>query len=376
MSSVFGVKFMNFVEKGLTNIFKYGIIYVKGSVYRMYYDGTKLLSLKDLSGEQPEIYICTSNRNAGKTTFFSRMCVNQFLKRGEKFAILYRFNYELDECADKFFKDIRTLFFKGYDMTSKRKASGIFHELFLNDKSCGYAISLNSADQLKKYSHLFSDVKRIMFDEFQSETNHYCDNEVAKFISIHTSIARGNGEQVRYVPVFMVGNPVTLLNPYYVDMDICNRLTDQVKFLKGNGFVLEQGFVESASIAQKSSGFNKAFARNQYVAYSAENVYLNDNKTFIEKPEGFPKYSATLKYNGQLYAIKEYWEQGLIYCDDKADVTFPNKITVTTDDHNVNYVMLKRNDIYLSQMRFFFERGCFRFKNLKCKEAVLKALAY
>ena len=132
-----------------------------------YYDGAKLLSMKDINGRTPEIFMCTSNRTAGKTTYFSRMFVNKFLKNGEKFAILYRFNYELDLCADKFFKDIGKLFFSENTMISKRQASGIFHELFIDDVSCGYAITLNSADQLKKYSHLFSDVKRILFDEFR-----------------------------------------------------------------------------------------------------------------------------------------------------------------------------------------------------------------
>ena len=37
-----------------------------------YYDGTKLLSMTDLNGKKPEIFICTSNRTAGKTTYFSR----------------------------------------------------------------------------------------------------------------------------------------------------------------------------------------------------------------------------------------------------------------------------------------------------------------
>ena len=87
-------------------------------------------------------------------------------------------------------------------MSNKRRASGIYHELFLNEKSCGYAVSLNSADQLKKYSHLFSDVSRMLFDEFQSETNHYCSDEIKKLLSIHTSVARGQGEQIRYVPVY------------------------------------------------------------------------------------------------------------------------------------------------------------------------------
>ena len=31
---------------------------------KTYYDGTKLLSLKDINGNTPELYICTSNRSA------------------------------------------------------------------------------------------------------------------------------------------------------------------------------------------------------------------------------------------------------------------------------------------------------------------------
>lgn len=341
-----------------------------------YYDGTKLLSMSDLNGAKPEIYICTSNRSAGKTTYYNRYAVNKFKKNNEKFMLIYRYNYELDDCADKFFKDIQSLFFNGDVMSSKRKASGIFHELFLNEESCGYAISLNSADQLKKYSHLFSDVCRMIFDEFQSETNHYCSDEIRKFISIHTSVARGQGKQARYVPVYMVGNPVSIINPYYVKLDISTRLRDDTKFLKGDGFVLEQGFVESASKAQKNSGFNRAFSKDSYVAYSSQCVYLNDSKAFIDKPNGIGRYLCTIRYKGTDYGVREYAEAGCIYVNDRSDSTFRLKITVTTDDHEINYVMLKRNDIFLSTLRLYFEKGCFRFKDLKCKEAILKALSY
>ena len=341
-----------------------------------YYDGTKLLSILDINGNKPEIYMCTTNRTGGKTTYFGRLCINRFLDKGEKFGLLYRYNYELDDIVDKFYKDLGSLFFPTYTMQSKRRAKGTFQELFLNDKSCGYALSLNNADQIKKYSHLFSDIQRMIFDEFQSETNHYCDNETKKFISIHTSIARGQGKQVRYVPVYMLSNPVSIINPYYVEMGISGRLKDDTKFLRGDGFVLEQGYIESAGIEQKNSGFNRAFSKNSYTAYSSECVYLNDNKAFVEKPAGKSKYLCTLRYKGSDFALREYTESGLIYCDDKADSSFLTKISVTTDDHNINYVMLKRNDFFLSNLRYFFEHGCFRFKDMRCKEAVLSALSY
>ena len=87
-------------------------------------------------------------------------------------------------------------------------------------------------------------------------------------------------------------------------------------------------------------------------------------------------YLCTLKYKGVDYAIREFSENGILYCDDKPDHTFRTKITVTTEDHSINYVMLKRNDFLISNLRFLFERGCFRFKDMRCKEAVLSALSY
>lgn len=343
---------------------------------KQYYDGTKLLSLMDINGNKPEIYMCTTNRTGGKTTYFSRLLVNKYIQNKEKFCLIYRFNYELDNVSEKFFKDINTLFFPEYEMTSKRQASGIFHELFLNEMSCGYAVSLNSADQIKKYSHLFSDVARMLFDEFQSETNHYCNNEIEKLLSIHTSIARGQGKHVRYVPVYMIGNPVSIINPYYVELGISSRLKTDTKFLRGDGFVLEQGYIDTASKAQKESGFNRAFAKNKYSNYASEAVYLNDNLAFVESVSGKSKYICTIKYNDCNYGIREYSEQGILYCDDRPDMSFPTRITTTTADHGINYVMLQRHDMYIANLRLLFEKGCFRFRNLKCKEAVLSALKY
>lgn len=341
-----------------------------------YYDGTKLLSLKDLNGDTPEIFISTANRSAGKTTYFGRLLVNRFIKEGKKFGLLYRWDYELDDVADKFFKDIGSLFFPEHIMTSKRYGK-VFSYLLLDDIVCGYAFALNKADQIKKLSHLFSDVDSILFDEFQSETNHYCPNEVAKFQSIHTSIARGQNKQVRYVPVYMVSNLVSIINPYYVEMNLSNRLNSKTKYLRGVGVVLEQGFNESASTAQKESGFNKAFGESDYLAYAAENVYLNDNQAFIEPPsKASSQYLGTIRYMGTNYGIRAYRELGIIYCDNHPDNTFPLKVSVTTEDHNINYVMLRQNSMFVSSLRFYFENGAFRFKDLKCKEAVLKCISY
>lgn len=345
-----------------------------------FYDGTKLLSLKDINGNSPEIYICTTNRSAGKTTFFGRMLVKRFFEKNQKFCLIYRFNYELDSIADKFYKDISTLFFPNTNMISERRARGIYHDIYLQydnkTVSCGYAISLNSADQIKKYSHLLSDCSSMLFDEFQSETNHYCPNEINKFISIHDSIARGNGKQNRYLPVYMIGNPVSIINPYYISLGISERLKNETKFLRGDGFVLEQGFNQSASTALQNSAFHRAFKNESYSNYATQAVYLNDDTAFIEKPKGKSRYLCTIRYKNVDYGVREYNEIGIIYCDKKPDTTCQNKIAVTTSDHNINYVMLRQNDFFISNLRYFFEHGCFRFYDMQCKEAILKTISY
>ena len=103
---------------------------------------------------------------------------------------------------------------------------------------------------------------------------------------------------------------------------------------------------------------------------------MNDNKAFVERMQGKFRYVATIKYKGTNYSIKEFPEAGVIYCDDKPDMSFPVKIVVTTDDHDINYVMLRNNDVYIQLWRYYFDHGAFRFKDLKCKEAVLQTLSY
>lgn len=341
-----------------------------------FYDGTKLLSLTDLNGLQPELYLTTGNRSIGKTTWFNRYAVKRFKEKHKKFCLVYRWNYELSDCADKFFKDIQRLFFPADVMTEKRRANGIFVELFLNEESCGYCVTLNNADSLKKFSHLLSDVDMMIFDEFQSENNRYCPNEINKLLSIHTSIARGQGQQVRRVPVYMLSNKVSLVNPYFLSLGISDRLKDDTKYLKGDGFVLEQTFMENVADIQLSSGFNKAFKNENYIAYSAMNVYLNDNNAFIEKPTGACKYVATLKNNDRLYSIKYYYETGLYYVDKSVDEDFKTKVAFDAGSHDANFIMMNTSSDYVTMLRNMFERGLVRFKNQECKSAFFEMLKY
>lgn len=342
----------------------------------VFYDGTKLLSLKDIDGKTPEIFICTSNRNAGKTTFFSRLVVKRFKKKKERFILIYRYNYELADCASKFFSDIKNLFFPSDNMVSKLRGKGTYAELYLNDTLCGYAIALNNADQIKKFSHLFNTCTAAVFDEFQSENNNYCANEIQKFISVHTSIARGNNKQVRYFPIYMISNFVSLINPYYTALKISFRLQEDTKFLRGSGWVLESGFNESAAAGIIDSGFGRAFAGNDYMNYASQKIYLNDNYTFIGSPEIAGRYVCGMIYNGKEFHVSEHSTEGIIYVSPGMDKTHSLNIAVTTADHKENYIMLHNKIALIATLRNYFNMGLCRFKDLSCKEAFFALISY
>ena len=270
----------------------------------IYYDGTKLLNLLDLDGMRPAIYICTGNRTAGKTTYFGRYLVNRFLKHGEKFALLYRYDNRLKNCAEKFFKDIQGLFFKDHEMRSEKREDGKFYELFLDNMPCGYVLSINSAETIKENSHYFSDIQRVLLDEYQSLNGRYVEDEIVNFRSIQTSIARGQGKQSRYVQFILLGNAISLLNPYLVAFGLHNRIKKDTKFIKSHGLVMEITLNEAAAKAQEENRFNAAFEDDSYLLFESQNVYLDDNEAFIEKTSGKSRYLGTLTFKGKDFALR------------------------------------------------------------------------
>ena len=349
----------------------------------MFYDGSKLLSLKDINKQQPEIFISTSNRSAGKTTYFGKKLVKDFLKHSKKFILLYRYAYEITGVADKFFSDIRGLFFPNFIMTAEAREKDTFTELFIEEigkedskRPCGYAIALNKADNIKKCSHLLSDASIILFDEFQTESGLYASNEVQKLQSIHTSLARGSGKQVKYLPIIMISNFVSLLNPYYTALHISERLQADTNYLRGVGWVLEQGFNDSASQAQKESAFNRAFGDTSYNKFSAEKFYLNDNKSFVKKMTGRNSYIMTLKYDNEFFGLRLYPDSNILYLSTSADMTSPKKYACRLEDMDEETTLVSTIPLYTQRLRDAFNGGQFRFQNLTCKSALFAVISY
>ena len=147
-------------------------------------------------------------------------------------------------------------------------------------------------------------------------------------------------------------------------------------YLRGDGFVVEQGFYQNVAEQQKQSGFNRAFKNENYLKFAAQNVYLNDNLNLIEKMQGISDYIVTIKKDGKFYGIRRFKDTGLFYVDNRADETYPDKIVPNANEQEEGYMLLGRSNVLMSSLRYAFEKGYVRFRNQECKSVFFNLMKY
>lgn len=339
-----------------------------------FYNGNKLLSLRDAAGRPPELYFCCGNRTAGKTYFFKRWFVRRFLARKEKFVIFVRFLDDIANAAPGFWADIGALEFGKHDMTQRPILHGKAAELLIDKKPCGYVIALNDPERIKRNSALFADAERGFLDEFMSENGKYVPNECVKFNSIRLSIARGGarGVHARRVPVYLCSNNVTLFNPYFDYLRINTVIQNRTRYLRGDGWVLEQTFNTFAADAIRD---NFRTVSSEELEYAAGNEYLLDTNTFVAKMPGAKTCLCRIKYNGKVYGVwgginSCWYVSGKL----KADNT---RLLFALDpaDHDETSVLITRSHEVFKRLKTAYNNGNVRFDSQGAKNAFIAALS-
>lgn len=341
-----------------------------------YYDGYKLLHKKDLDNQTPEIFICTGNRAAGKSYYFKRFLVDNFVKdNNKKFMVLFRKRDEMGDALEAFMEDIKTdkCFTRllQFDYECKSEMSGAYQVWYLNGCEMAFATYMNAAEKIKRSAARFIDVEWMFFDEVQSEVYAYVENEVSKFISIHTSVARGKGKQSRYLPVILVGNSASMANPYFLTLGISERYIPEAKFIRGEGWVAEFTQNKAAEEALKESRFNKAFRNNKYIQYATENSFLLDFTNFVEK---MSLKDAVFVYH---FIVEEKhigcWflnDQNMFYFCAKYDPS-EKAIALLKEDHSKETLY---HVMSIDRLRQHFDRGFVRFETLEISNIIIERL--
>lgn len=289
----------------------------------MYYDLSKALSYGAF------INFLVGSRGVGKTYGLTKFVIKEFLKKGHQFVYVRRYKSEMSKTTPTFFQAISVN--NEFPDTSFSSKGGKF---YINDEVAGYSITLSTAQNQKSTN--YPNVKYIIFDEFMIEEGqgHYLKNEVEIFLGLIETIAR-----MRDVKVFLLGNAVTITNPYFMYFGITLPYKNTIRTFKDGLILIENMINEEYQKAKKETRFGKLISGTEYEEYAVENSYRMDDASFIEKKTGTSKCNWVFKYLDNTLGVWYDYNVGKIYISNDYD-PHSNIISCTTKDMQPNTMML------------------------------------
>lgn len=317
-----------------------------------YFNCKHFLQMKDKNGEYPEAFFIVSRvRGVGKTTSIGLTLLNIFFNGGSegvvdlpltgyKMCLYVREAKCLGNFAPGILKGTVDMYYPGWTVEEKTGIKGVFNYIYLvkgkdeekESVEVGYVINIKNVRNVKEVSSTFVDVGICFFDEFQDATGKYLADEVSKFLDVHTSIARGSGEQRRYLPCIFASNTLSIMNPYFQECGLTRNLQANTRKYRGDGYVYLR--FENKELAQVHalSGMGRAFAGNKTIDYM-DDSWMLDNETGICSPDGWGRsyYVATLINDNRTYSVQYYQYSDIYYISTKVDETYPIRYTITVD---------------------------------------------
>lgn len=300
-------------------------------------------------------------RGVGKTYSSKERVLKNFVRDGEQFVYLRRYETEIKPGKmNLLFNDVKSA--ENHVIEVK---GGTF---YCDDEVMGYALCLSKAAQYKSIP--FPDVTVIIFDEFIIDQGmvRYLDNEVETFCEMYSTIAR-----LRDVKVLFLSNAITVTNPYFIYFDI---KPDKDREIIKKGDILVQ-MVESIeySKAATDTRFGKLIMQKKYGEYAINNEFLNDNDNFICKMPGNAKCRAIIRADSLKFGLYTYGNRAWIISE-KYDKTCNLDIALSNKEHDESAIMTddpRAKSVWL-QIKQKYYSGDLRFTSIRAKNIVASKL--
>lgn len=332
----------------------------------IFYNFDKILSYNAF------LNIIIGERGVGKTYGSKKYVINRFLKKHKQFVYIRRYETDLIESVgntedNKFFEQIKNEF---PDHTFAIRKSKKVRKLLIDNKVCGYALPLSSADSLK--SSTYENVDTIIYDEFmlkEGSSQHYLRNEPELILDIIETVAR-----LRDIKIFLLGNAISSTAPIMSYFDLTLPYNSDVKLFK-NGLILVN-YIKNEPYREykKQTKFGQLIEGTRYSKYAIDNEFLTDSKCFIRK-KSESKFYFIFTLNNKDYGV---WrdKEDYMYISDDIDPNCPLKFALNIEDHDESTIFLKiRNNPYFLNIVAHYRLAKLCFENQAIKNYVMESLA-
>lgn len=301
-------------------------------------------------------------RGVGKSYGLKKYLLNRFKKKDRQFIYLRRYDTELKKSLkdNEFFKDIENdpdfindnMYVKG-------------DKFYMNDKVCGYAIPLSKASIYKSVP--FPNVDIIMYDEFliDNATYHYLPDEPEKLLDFMETVGR-----LRNIQIFMLGNSISLINPYFDYFNISLPYGSDIKTFKNGLILINYIRNEAYREVKRESNFGKLINGTKYGSYAIDNEFLKDNNNFIKKKSPKSKFFFNLILNGHTYGVWMDYNSTDMFISKHYNSDNPINITFNYKDHSEDTIMLKSKSVFFQNLIKHYEQGNLFFETLQIKSDI------
>lgn len=326
-----------------------------------YFDLTKILSYKF------NVNIITGTRGVGKTFACKTFCIKQAIEKGKEFVFLRRRDEEIKEiCRNngiKFTNDLKVHpKLKNYEFTVKNRC--LFYKKDDKWLTIGYFISLSTCGKLK--SNSFESVHNLIFDEFIDENN-YLQFETWSFFSVISSIFR-NRPSMR---VFMLGNAVSIDNPYFIDWGINKIPQKEFTIISKSKSIIYQNCDSTNFISEmKKTPVGKLITDSTYGNFAIENKFVLDNMDHVETSlKGNNEFRFNIIANGVKIALFINNNYRFYFTD---PVEEGRTYSIIPSEVNDNVILALRKSGRVQAIKnAFFDNRCY-FKTIVYKNAIIE----
>lgn len=288
-------------------------------------------------------------RGGGKTFNSIKHCIEKFLKDGSEFIYLRRRQVHLDDACNgskgsgDLFADIRAKgYFSDHELKVVADKSGGYN-FYCDGKVMGYGKALSTSGGRRSTSK--PNVKRMIYDEFLIDNSvgsneRYLNNgdEMFIFSNFYETIARG-----RDIPVIFIGNAFSMVNPYFLALNI--RISDIIdnKIYKGKSWTVTFWKDPDFIAEREKTQFFQATQGTKFSNHAFGNTFYLDRNDFIKKRPKDSEHQFSLVYMGKSYGVWVDWEQGAYYVSSKGATTTRDKtISMSLSDNKPNNVSIRR----------------------------------
>lgn len=298
-------------------------------------------------------------RGVGKSYNLKAYLLNRFKKKKRQFIYLRRYDTELKKSLkdNEFFKDIGS-----DDKFTNDEFYVKGDKFYMDDEICGYAIPLSKASIYKSVP--FPNVDIIMFDEFLIDNNtyHYLPDEPERLLDFIETVGR-----LRDIQIFMLGNNISLVNPYFDYFNISLPYNSDIKTFKEGLILINYIKNEPYRKIKKESNFGKLIENTKYSSYAIDNEALKDNNNFIKKKNPKAKFFFNLTLNNHIYGVWMDYNSNEMYISKYFNNNHPINITFNYKDHSENTIMLKSKSVFFQNLVKHYQNSCLYFDTLQIK---------